>query len=237
MRNFLLSLLLLCSFLHGYAQPKVNLEIKSGYGAYAMDALRPLTREYTTNTNYAKITDNFPAFINFGGSGSIVLDPWEFGVEYTYFSTGARAHYEDYSGELGFDQLVKAHAIGAFARYSFLRKPKFQLTASLALSNYISQLDMNQYMRIGDEKQEEGLEVVSGSVAITPMAGPVFKITNSIYTGFRVGYCVDLKGGLHVRKDKELKLLDDVGDQIHTDWSGVRSEVFVGVRVCCKVED
>lgn len=237
MRNILLLLLLLsCRF--GYAQPEVNVELKTGYGAYAMGALRPITTEYRTNTNYAvKITDNFPAFVNFGASGSIVLESWEFGVDYTYLSTGARAHYEDYSGELGFDQLAKAHAISSFARYSLLRKPKFQLKASLALSYYISQLDMNQYFRIGEEKQEDRFEVVSGSVAMTPMAGSVFKITKSIYTGFRVGYCVDLKGGLHVRKDKELKLLDDAGDQIHTDWSGIRSEVFVGVRVCCKVED
>ena len=118
-------LLLACRVV--YAQPEVNIELKAGYGAYAMDALRPITTEYATHTQYVKITDNFPSFVNFGALGSIELGSWEFGVDYTYLSTGARAHYEDYSGELGFDQLAKAHVISALSRYSLLRKPSFQL--------------------------------------------------------------------------------------------------------------
>lgn len=221
----------------GYSQPEVNVELKTGYGTYAMGALRPITIEYKNNVDYGvKITDNFPGFMNFGAAVSMALHAWEFGVDYTYLSTGARAHYKDYSGELGFDQIAKAHAISSVARYAFVSKPKFELKASLGLSYYISQLDMNQYFRIGEDKEAERFEVVSGSVAITPTAGPVFKLNKFIYTGLRIGYCVDLKGGLHVRKDKELKLLDDADEQIKTDWSGLRSEVFLGIKLGAKTE-
>jgi hypothetical protein len=185
MKTLRLFLLLLLVAPTAQAQLSGGFEVKTGYAGYAMNELGRTVTNYAQMTGYdlLKVTDNYPAYVTFGGAAFMGYGKWEWGIDYTYYTTGARAHYKDYSGEMGFDQVATAHSIGIFGRCELMQRGRFQLKGSLLLSNNFSTVKMNEYMTEGSIQEENKLEVVSYSVAFTPMISPVFKLNKLFYGG------------------------------------------------------
>src|SRR5690349_8276533 len=78
------------------AQLPVALEIKTGYSFYQMKDLRATVDDFEKNSNtLITITDNFPPFLSFGATASLTVKKCEFGLDYTFCSTGSRAQYSD----------------------------------------------------------------------------------------------------------------------------------------------
>jgi hypothetical protein len=215
-----------------HAQLSISLEVKTGYSSYAMNELSHTLHYYQENSNLPlKVTNDYPVYLTFGGSITGKFERFEIGVDYCYYSTGARSHYKDYSGEAGFDQIAIAHAIGLFGKYILFEKNAFRLKASLLISLYTSSVNFNEYLRTLDLQIENKLEVVSKSVGITPMIEPVYHFTNTLYAGIRVGFCFDTEAVLHLKDNIDAQLIDNSNKPVHTQWSGLRSEFFVGVRL------
>ncbi len=231
LRLILICLFMSCSFLV-HTQVSISLEAKTGYSSYAMDELSHTLNYYQENSNLPlKITNDYPAYLTFGGSALGGFKKFEIGVDYSYLSTGGRAHYKDYSGEVGYDQLAVAHSIGLLARYSLFQEGRFSLKGSLLIARLASQVNFSEFIRIGSSQNEDKLEVVSTSVGISPMIESIYNFTDWLYVGLRVGGFVDTNGELHLSNNTDAKLIDDTNKQVHSQWSGFRSEFFIGVKL------
>jgi hypothetical protein len=230
--NLIITITMIVSFgcFHVKAQ-NINLEMKTGYGSYAMDDLSHTMHYYQNYYHDLKITDDYPGFVNFGGRMMVGFDKWNVGIDYTYYSTGARAQYKDYSGETGFDQIVIANALGANAKYAFFEANKFKMKVTLLTSLYMSKARFNEYYRTASANDENKLTSISKSIAFTPGLEPVFQLSDKIYVGLNVGLCFDLGGVLSVDGDKDKQLYNENNDLIHTQWSGLRSEIFIGIKL------
>ncbi len=232
-RISLLATLLL--FLHSAYGQQPGIEFKSGYSTYAMNDLQKLSAYQKSHSNIPlKITADFPPFVTFGTRIFVKFKQVETGIDYTYLSTGGRVHYRDYSGQIGFDQIAVAHAVGIFAGGQFVEHHRFTLKGSLLISLYSSTVNFNQYVNVGNYSESVLLGTISKSVVITPSIEPVFSLTPWMYTGIRIGAGLDTRGGLRLKENHEAKLIDDRKEAITTDWSGFRSELFLGIHLPAK---
>jgi len=102
------------------------ISFQAGYGSYAMTDFRDQDYSYITiYPTYIEIplekVTNFPS-APFFSVGWYLLDQgnYSFAVNYAYFTTGERFYFEDYSGYIVRDNIVKGHALQS----EFMLTPK-----------------------------------------------------------------------------------------------------------------
>lgn len=221
--------------LHSAYGQQPGIELKLGYSAYAMEDLSKLLTYQNSQSNIPlKTTADFPPFATFGTRIFGKFRQLDTGIDYTYLSTGGRVHYRDYSGQIGFDQMAVAHAVGVFVGGSFVKHYHFTLRGSFLLSLYSSTVNFTQYVSVGDYSEAKKLSTISRSVVVVPSIEPVFTLTPWLYTGVRIGIGLDTQGSLRLKENHEAKLIDDQKEPITTNWSGFRSEVFLGIHLPAK---
>jgi hypothetical protein len=207
-------------------------EIKSGYSVYNMQQLSKTIHDYQDVIGLpTKIVADYPGFLTFGLRGSHTLHNLEIGIDYTYYSTGARSQYRDYSGEVGLDETARTHSIGVFGKVIVYDDARLSFSTSALFSLYNSRVDFREYMTLPGSQSGNRLEVVSRSLCVTPFLESAYQFYKNFYVGARIGYAFDLKGELHDPDNKKLKLIDNKGNVVHTDWTGLRAEAFVGIRM------
>ena len=229
----LIILILVFEGLYVAAQPVFGVELKTGYANFSMKELRSTIQSYEdSNRGYnggsLKITNNYPGFITFGMRMFVGFKKWDVGMDYTRYSTGARVQYKDYSGEVGYDQIAIANTIGIFGRHSVFKTNKFHLKAGLLVSAYFSNVTANNYYRTNTTDDDDKINTSSVSLAITPTIEPAYYFTNQFYAGVNLGYCIDNSGTLHDWYGQNF-----LGGYpaIHSQWSGFRSELFLGFKM------
>jgi hypothetical protein len=79
----------------------------------------------------AKRTDEFPSYYTFGGLLNKRWTAWEMSIEAGHGSTGGRIYYEDYSGKLILDQLLKSNYVSFSPLFNFYKRNNFTLSATL----------------------------------------------------------------------------------------------------------
>jgi hypothetical protein len=213
-------------------QVTLGAEMNTGYSSAKMSDLKQTMTHYQSAIYpNLKLTDNYPAYVNFGGRAFVNLGRAEFSADYKYYSTGARKQYKDYTGEIGFDQLLHAHAVGASVRYSIIKKQRFSVDLSAGIMVYLSASTIDEYLRLAGADQDVKVKTVSRSAGIQPMIGFTYYFSPLLRGGVRGGYNVDYKATLHLSGDSGSALQDDNGKNINTDWTGFRSELFLAVSV------
>lgn len=231
MKLFILPILIACA-VESLGQPHVHVELKTGYASSHMEDLKNALRIYKMNAPVpVVITDDFQPFFTFGGTAMIAFHRWELGLDFNYLSAGGRAHYKDYSGETGFDILATARSVGFVGRYTVIQKSKVSGFVSTLISGHSSDFEFNEFLYIGDDKQDNGFDARSFSFLITPMIGANYKINTLLYAGARLGFSLDTVGGLHLKGNPDAHIVNDDGDQLLTNWSGFKTELAIGVKL------
>lgn len=208
---------------------QMGFEMKVGYSTYSMRDLSKFQRLQTTSPVPVKVTNDFPG--NLTGGVSLyysIHKNVETGVDYTYNNTIGRVHYRDYSGEIGIDQKAIAHAFGAFTRLTFFEKGDFKLKGTAMLSLWRSQINFDQYLRMGTNNEQTQFAVVSNNVGITGAIEPVYRLNDQTYIGARIGGMLEIPGPLHLKGEPRATLQYDNGTVISAHWSGFRSEIYIG---------
>jgi hypothetical protein len=209
-------------------------EVRVGYGSCAMNSLKKDLHYYQKQLQDSipvKVVNDYPPYYNFGVSGFVDFEDWDFGASFTFYSTGGRIHYADYSGELGFEHLLKGYNFGPFARYKFLRSDKFNADLTVQMSYQHTNLLSSAWHRIGADEERESAEFYSDSFAFTVLLGGKYYITPWLYMGGRFGYFFDSKGLFRLLENKEIRLVDHEGVDMTSDWTGWRAEIFIGTRI------
>src|SRR5438034_902469 len=106
----LISFLLLVNL----AIAQVNVFVGGGIGTYSMGDMKHLQQEFASEFPVQpKITSSFPAYWMYEIGATVKLDSTiSIGGNISYYSTGGRIDYSDYSGGLRLDQIATSFSIG-----------------------------------------------------------------------------------------------------------------------------
>jgi len=105
-------------------QPRLNLTI--GYRTVDVSKLRDINEQILTQLPFpAEITDDYPFFPSFQLEANLSLGKkLDFGLFYSYHTTGSRIHYQDYSGEYKLDNILNLHQFGAMLKLLSYDNPR-----------------------------------------------------------------------------------------------------------------
>lgn len=227
----LLAALMTCSCVA--SAQKFILEFGTEYATHSMTLLKDMQQQIFDDLPVrGKHVKSFPGFWGFNAKGMIGVRRFQFGLVAGINSTGARSAYEDYSGALLYDHLLKMNHIGAVCNFRLLpQETKGEFFFVLQTESVSTKYSLRSLIRLGDESQEETLEFTSKSFGIRPGIKYTYTFFGLLSTSAELGYMADLAGNLVYTKDKNLTLRNSVGGPIGADWSGIRLGVCVGVKL------
>jgi hypothetical protein len=81
--------------------------ITVGWGEYSMKELKELEYYFNSPVQLRSV-NRFPPYVFFKASVLYDIKKVQFGFSWGHYSTGARNHYRDYSGEISIKQLIHA---------------------------------------------------------------------------------------------------------------------------------
>jgi hypothetical protein len=231
---FMALILPLSSFSQLEFQPQL------GYGSFNMKEMTQHLKELSNSFPVeAKVTDEFPNYWYYELIGSYTFRGNLYsGVSVSYGSTGGRAHYSDYSGEVVANLLVKGITIVPIVGWKIPSKKEdhiyiLQLRAGLIAGKY----DLSLRSAIGTQSSEDHIEFSSMNVLIEPGFRFTKMITYFLGANVYVGYNLNLaKGRLYFEEDSEYFLRDQRHNPIHLDWSGLRTALGVTFRIAPKID-
>ena len=222
-KNIVAIILILCSTT--ISAQEIKIEFNSGIGSYAMNGLKDLNAYYLKNLPVvAKITDDFP-IQPFYSIGLIYQTNSIFSVGLTgsFVTTGSRISYKDYSGELVFDNVVKAYSPGIQFGFVLVDK-KLHLSQETNISYAFTNLEMKE--KIINQTDENVFK--SNSIMLEPRFRVSYLI-NRFELGAKAGYLIDFGGKYYLDGKKDSFLQNPQSDNsLKNKWSGFRLGLFVG---------
>lgn len=228
-------LILIFLFVNGnYAQNQFSFRAGVGYSDNNLTDLRhfisDINNEYNQNKVPTKILDNFPAYFSFHFNALYNIESRDFGgmaigLNIRYFSSGARVHYKDYSGEAGFDALIDRISYGLL----FEKKIIGEITTASLYFNFsqnMSDLETKNLFRIGESEQYEEYKFNASYFSFELGAQFKYPLYKSVSSIIKLGYEYAVKEGVHYSENENVNLVDASGNNVFIDWSGYRVELF-----------
>src|SRR5690349_7378901 len=116
------------------AQSFVRAEIN--YGSYSMTRMKQFQQDLINRTHQSGLplfaVNSFPAYIGYSLSGGVTRNKITVGFSLGYNSTGGRLDYEDYSGYLIADQLMRSFSFASFFQYKLNGSDRWSLLGSIS---------------------------------------------------------------------------------------------------------
>lgn len=147
-----------------YAQNKqFSAGINLGYNSYTLGQLSDFENILSEDYNWPVPLDaveEFPNYYSYGLSFSMRTGRINTSIRYSLLSTGSRYHYADYSGEIGFDTLLKANVIdlsGTFLLLPDLLSGKAILYGGIAPGFSWGTYGITEYLRLDEARTQNDL--------------------------------------------------------------------------------
>jgi hypothetical protein len=209
-----------------------GIELNIGRGAYEMGDLKNLMQAYVQDSGVPyKETERFPDAVNLGGAFVVGIGKLETGIEYRYYTAKGSLMHSENNEESGLNLGASSHALGLFLKYPIVHSKFFQLKGGLSGSLYSSKLHHKEYYATPNFYNSLKMDFRSKSIVVGPFIEPVIYFTGGLYAGIRFGYAYDFQGALHIREDNKGKFVTASGEAIRTNWTGLRSDIFIGLRI------
>ena len=212
----------------GALAQNTGISFSVGGAGFRMDDLKYL-QENILNSYPVEgaITSSFPPYVSFSAGVQHKFFPTlRAGIGYTYTSTGGRANYSDYSGEIYTNMTAVSHRLGASAYYSIIGTDRLDLSLFGKLEANLTHLDVTSGIYVLGISN--GISNQYRSVSPSGSAGLEFLYKfKEIYLGIEGGYLVDMPGNL-TNRESGSELLDplDPRRNLNADWTGWR----VGIK-------
>ncbi len=184
-----------------------------------------------------EVVNDFPSFYNFQVQ-FLVTTPELFstGLYFDFYSTGGRIHYEDYSGQYGFDQTITQMTIGGIIEKNFFRFAQVHFI-SVILKGFVSRNDLKNknYLLIDNSISKQIYKFNALSVGMQPALGYAYKFY-FLSIGLELGYKVDFSGLFHLAGDENAYLVYN-NQPIHPQWDGLNISLTLGLGLFSNSSD
>lgn len=209
-----------------FVQAQTTLSISTGHGSYLMSDMKvfqkQIDHDFPVN---ARITESFPAFVFF--QASVVMqpkDPFFFkAVSIAFGSTGGRVHYSDYSGAIGFDQLLNFISASGFVGGTLAFEEKYLFVqAGLKPGIVMSGLNMKFYQQMGDEESRESYKFTSLNLTAEPtilLTKEFGRVGVHAFAGYNITV---VSGKLFSKENEGAFLIGSDNKPLKADWTGYR---------------
>ena len=131
---------------------ELNINLESGLGSYKMNDLKELNDMVLESLPFdSKITENFPAYFYYKPSLILSFNKFiNFGIVWSFQSTGSRVSRTDYSGEYLYDMKIRASSPGLLIEF-YYPIDKFRISFSNEFGINYSKLNLKEYLRVYSE--------------------------------------------------------------------------------------
>ncbi|MNJ96354.1 hypothetical protein D3C87_140780 [compost metagenome] len=222
MRKLLLSITLLFITITSMAQ--IGFGYRFGIGNYKMSEMSSFLNVIQSGIKLdypvpISVTDNFPNHYTNYGEITYSIKKNDYGVNFTYLSTGGRLAYSDYSGAIAYNLNANAYRIGAVYRNFFFQTNERQdknlsLFAEISPAITINNITSDGYYQTPSGHNEIDkkhlVESKSTGFSVTPYMGIQWNIVKALGVNLGLGYNAEISG-----KSSEMR-------DAKTDWSGLR---------------
>ncbi|MFV0537347.1 MAG: hypothetical protein ACK5M3_08230 [Dysgonomonas sp.] len=210
-----------------------TISYSSGYGKYDMGDMKDALELFKSSMKEQlggldiRTVDNFPGYITHTLEVGHKVGKSEFGLKSSFYTTGGKLSYADYSG--GYEQKITMRGFreGIYFRYHFYTteigyQSAFSIYGELSPSLLVSQMKHSLSIGITDEGEDKlNNKSTKVGVAIMPLVGVKYSITPKIGVHLSAGYDFDLTTP-KTKIDLQSAILET-----KSDWSGIRA--FAGV--------
>jgi hypothetical protein len=219
-------LLTLFTFVLSTVQAQTQISFLAGYGTYSMNELKTFQKELQSQFPVeAKITDAFPGYLYYELTATTRLKSYFFcGISVSYGSTGGRIYYADYSGSMYADQRARYLTIGIpFGWNVPVQENKLKLIFQIKPAVYFGNLDVSIVSHLENQIPEnEEFKFSSTNIGLQPSV-QMDRRFGPLWLGIQMGYNVNVQSSnLFFKENKDYYLLNNKGDKIHANWSGLR---------------
>jgi hypothetical protein len=203
------------------------------YGSFSMEGLSGFQTDVVRMLSLPlDKLENFPNYIGFEfGIRKDITKKYHTDAYYNYISTGSRMYYEDYSGRIYFDQIIRGNSIGIHNQYKLNDLESFHVLAGMRTGMTFSRLSNEYYLKLEGitltEEENYEFKSINGHIS------PTFSFQKNIGILFIVvetRYEFHIKGKLKSEENKDNYLVDAKGDPIKADWNGFRMMLALGIN-------
>lgn len=198
-----------------------------------MRDLKDFQNELKPAVNFVpiKTVESFPAWIGYDFKVSRALNKIELGAFYSFNSTGGRLHYKDYSGQIKFDQLIKANSFGTFVSLNLNESVVYKLRLGIRNALCFSDLKLENSISLYDQViDSEFYNLKSLDIYISPLFEFEYLINNFFLSAELRYEIFVVKSPLTINGDGEVYIELDNGDKMKADWDGVRITAGLGYK-------
>jgi hypothetical protein len=204
-----------------------------GAGSYSQTELKNLQRSLLIysqrQVSGVKQLEEFPGYYNYSAWMEVKFKNHSLGITFSRLSTGARNSVSDYSGRYSFDMLLYSNRYGGLYKYWFYYKPEISSFHGFTYAKYgttHSRLHMKEELEIYDvEPYKTDYHFSASGRSFEVGLGMVYRIFSFLESNVTLGYDIDRAKDLKDVKDFQGFLKDSRGNNISTDWTGVRFTV------------
>jgi len=190
-----------------------------GYGSFQLKDVKAMFDR--VGLTFAKTTEYFPSNYLYSPSLGIISGQHYCGLKVTLFSTGARSHIADYSGESKADMIVNGNRLGFFYRYNIPHESKWNMYLQFEPGFVFSKLKIYEELVIGRRKIiDEILHFKSKGMYFEPSMGFRYKPLNWLHLALGCGYEIDAFGKMNLSYASNSNIKYNGNDKIK--WNGIR---------------
>lgn len=187
------------------------------------DTLRVSPQKMQTYPSYKSIS----GYIGYGWKKNSIVVNW------SYYTTGGRIDYSDYSGILRVDRVLSTKPILVTYRRSLFNEDKpYNVLVGLGIGKTKSINTSITYFEIyiSEEKENDVTIWKSSQVFMQPEIRLQWYPIRFIFLEIKAGYLIQLKSTDQEYAESKLQLPISK-DMVHLNWSGLKLEAGIGIRL------
>jgi hypothetical protein len=214
---------------NGIAQ-QVSVGFQTGTGTYSMKGLKEINEIVKQDLPFdTKIVANFPPFLNYGSVIMISTSKANYGLMYTFQSTGSRISGKDYSGEYRFDMKINSSSPAIYEEVNIGTAGIIKCYIYSATGLLFSNLQMDEYLNVFDD---EVINETSKFKSLNFFLESGLKFTCPVKfldIGINAGYLLQVgKKSFHSVDNKNNILGNPInGEPVKPGWDGFRGGLSV----------
>ena len=225
MKKLILYIIFILFAFNAYSQ-NFNLNANAGYGTFYLSDLKNFQKDITFSTPInEKTVIEFPGNFYYSFSTDFKIKKQHiFGLDFSYYTTGARNHIADYSGEYKLDMIVKGYDLSAHYKRLLTSISKLDLYFQFNIGVIFSSLNILEEFEIYNVTTTSSENNLKGtSFIVEPRIVLNYPVYKSILLNLNLGFEGGLNSKLYNTEDNTE--LEFNGNNVRMNWSGIRSSI------------